>query len=66
MFAGCYRGEKLAGGKVGDFFNLLQKNNFQEAEQFCVELGGHLASVGTEEENDKLAEIVSARLETLK
>ena len=66
MFAGCYRGEKLAGVKFGDFFNFLPKKNSQEAEQFCVELGGHLASVGTEEENDKLAEIVSARFEALK
>lgn len=34
---------------------------FQDAEQFCMELGGTLASVGSDEENEKLAKIISAR-----
>ena len=34
---------------------------FQDAEQFCMELEGTLASVGSEEENEKLAKIISAR-----
>ena len=43
------------------FLKILFWKYYQEAEQFCNNLGGTLASVGSEEKNMKLAEIVSAR-----
>ena len=34
---------------------------YQDSEQFCHELGGNLASVESEEENEKLREVLTAR-----
>ena len=34
---------------------------YQEAEEFCSDLGGSLASVESEEENQKLLELLTAR-----